>query len=287
MRISDLHKRVIAQQTPLILDSISDSVGAYSLRKLRNSYNGACIRVRRSSDNAEQDIGFVNNQLDTASLLSFVGSGSGFVKTWYDQSSLGGNNAFQNTNNNQPRIVNNGVYLINNLDGGLNFFQETHAIELPNITFNLPIFSFSFLLNYNSVQSRGFPRIIAGTNISTNTVADHEIPSVLDSGAVYNYRFRWGGNLINSSSNYMSLNNIAIYHVVYSSPNLNFYKNGVLFQSLNFNQTGAISFYMLMNRITLGTRLNGILYRAILFQKFLSQSEVLEDFNSIKNIYNL
>jgi hypothetical protein len=122
MRISDLHKRVIAQQTPLILDSISDSVGAYSLRKLRNSYNGACIRVRRSSDNAEQDIGFVNNQLDTASLLSFVGSGSGFVKTWYDQSSLGGSNAFQNTNGSQPRIVNNGVITTSSGKPSINFF---------------------------------------------------------------------------------------------------------------------------------------------------------------------
>jgi hypothetical protein len=121
MRISDLHKRVIAQQTPLILDRISDSVGAYSLRKLRNSYNGACIRVRRSSDNAEQDIGFVNNQLDTSSLLSFVGSGSGFVKTWYDQSSLGGSNAFQNTNASQPRIVNNGVIETSSGKPSINF----------------------------------------------------------------------------------------------------------------------------------------------------------------------
>jgi hypothetical protein len=62
---------------------------AYSLRKLTpNATN--CIRVRRSSDNAEQNIGFVanvpNSPIDTGALLAFVGAGDGFVTTWYDQS---------------------------------------------------------------------------------------------------------------------------------------------------------------------------------------------------------
>ena len=69
----------------LLLDTYP-ATAAYSLRKLRTSYSGSCIRVRRSSDNAEQDIGFVGNDLDTASLLSFVGANNGFVTTWYDQS---------------------------------------------------------------------------------------------------------------------------------------------------------------------------------------------------------
>ena len=80
---------------------------AYSLRKLRSGQAKA-IRVRRSSDNAQQDIGFVGDELDTASLLSFCGVGNGFVTTWYDQS---GNeyNATQTTQANQPQIVNSGV----------------------------------------------------------------------------------------------------------------------------------------------------------------------------------
>lgn len=57
-----------------LLDSYSGGSAAYSLRKLRAAYTGSAIRVRRASDNSEQDIGFVNNQLDTASLLSFAGS---------------------------------------------------------------------------------------------------------------------------------------------------------------------------------------------------------------------
>jgi hypothetical protein len=87
-----------------ILDTYSGAVVAYSLRKLSSTYTGNCIRVRRSSDNTEQNIGFVANVLDTASLLSFCGSGSGFVVTWFDQSG-NGKNAIQATATAQNRIV--------------------------------------------------------------------------------------------------------------------------------------------------------------------------------------
>ena len=80
---------------------------AYSLRKLRSG-QATAIRVRRSSDNTEQDIGFIGNDLDTVSLLSFCGAGNGFVTTWYDQSG-NGYNATQTTQANQPQIVNSGV----------------------------------------------------------------------------------------------------------------------------------------------------------------------------------
>ena len=70
----------------LLLDTYTGASAAYSLRLLRTAYTGNCIRVRRSSDNAEQDFAFVSNDLDTASLLTFCGVGNGFVTTWYDQS---------------------------------------------------------------------------------------------------------------------------------------------------------------------------------------------------------
>jgi hypothetical protein len=64
---------------------------ALSLRKVIPSYNGSAIRVQRSSDSAQQDIGFVGTELDTGSLTSFVGVGTGTVVTWYDQSGNGYN----------------------------------------------------------------------------------------------------------------------------------------------------------------------------------------------------
>lgn len=95
-------------QNNLFLDLYPSATVAFSLRKLNTSYSGNCIRVRRSSDNTEQDIGFVNNYLDTASMKTFVGANNGFVTTLYDQS---GNtrNAAQATQANQSQIIASGV----------------------------------------------------------------------------------------------------------------------------------------------------------------------------------
>ena len=95
--------------TTKLLDSYGSASAAYSLRKLSSSYTGSAIRVRRSSDNTEQDIAFnAGGDLNTVALLSFVGSGNGFVTTWYDQSG-NGRNVTQTTPDNQPIIVNAGV----------------------------------------------------------------------------------------------------------------------------------------------------------------------------------
>lgn len=94
-----------------ILDTYPNAELAYSLRLLKTSYSGYAIRVRRSNDNAEQDIGFASNVLDTASLLSFCGSNSGYIVTIYDQSG----NAQDVTQANaasQPIIVSTGVVVL-------------------------------------------------------------------------------------------------------------------------------------------------------------------------------
>lgn len=91
-----------------ILDSLPATAAAFSVRRLRSSYSGFLLRVRRSSDNTEQNIGFtIGGHLDTAALTGFCGSDSCFISTWYDQSG-NGRNAVQATAANQPRIVNAG-----------------------------------------------------------------------------------------------------------------------------------------------------------------------------------
>ena len=83
----------------------STPFAGYSLRKAVSAYTGPAIRVRRSSDDTEQDINFTTaNELDTDALTTFVGAGNdGFVTTWYDQA--GSNDMIQPTAANQPRIV--------------------------------------------------------------------------------------------------------------------------------------------------------------------------------------
>ena len=94
-----------------LLDTYPSAAAAYSLRLLRAAYSGSAIRVRRSSDNAEQDIGFVNNVLDTSTLTSFCTGTNGFVKTWYDQSG-NARDATQTTAANQPQIVSSGSVIL-------------------------------------------------------------------------------------------------------------------------------------------------------------------------------
>jgi hypothetical protein len=131
----------------LLLDLYPNAAAAYSLRKIRTAYSGSAIRVRRSSDNAEQNIGFLNNELDTTALLTFCGAGNGFVTTWYDQSA-NARNAIQSTGGNQPLIVQTGNILTIN---------SKPAIFLDGLDDRLNITPFNFnSTNYNSfVGKRG------------------------------------------------------------------------------------------------------------------------------------
>ena len=126
------------QNTPL-LDTYSGAAAAYSLRKLSNARTrGSAIRVRRSSDNAEQDIGFnVFGELDTVSLLAFAGAGDAFVKTWYDQSG-NSNDATQTTTANQPKIVSSGAVIVENGKPAVEFdgSNDEFALLLSGLNIN-------------------------------------------------------------------------------------------------------------------------------------------------------
>jgi hypothetical protein len=93
-----------------LVDSNKRSVvAAYSIRKLSKSYTGPCVRVRRSSDDTEYDVGFNGNgNLDENSLLGFLNGSDGFVSVWFDQSGLS-RHAVQSGSTQQPRIALAGV----------------------------------------------------------------------------------------------------------------------------------------------------------------------------------
>ena len=158
----------------LLLDSYPNAAAAYSLRKLRTAYAGSAIRVRRSSDNTEQDIGFVDNELDTASLLSFVGAGDGFVSTWYDQSGSV-NNAIQATASNQPKIVSSGSVISYNSESALEFNGTNNylisGVSLGSTATHINLYKYSGGTNsviFDGVGSSNrqvpaFPREFSGT----------------------------------------------------------------------------------------------------------------------------
>jgi len=94
------------------LDNLATSpFAAWSMRRMCSTATNA-LRLRRSSDNTEQDIGFsgstVGSGLDTSAISSFVGSNSAYVVTWYDQTG-NGKHLTQATTTKQPRLVNAGT----------------------------------------------------------------------------------------------------------------------------------------------------------------------------------
>lgn len=134
------------------------ALAGYSVRQLKSTATNA-IRVERT-DTTQQDIGFdANGNLDTGSLLTFVGAGDGKVVTWYDQSGNG---------HDQPAV------------SGSAQIVTTGSVNLTN---SLPS------LDFNSDDAYTISNIIAGQ--SAKTVYALYTP---DSIAVTNRVFELSGN---------------------------------------------------------------------------------------------
>jgi hypothetical protein len=124
---------VVLRGFKCVLDLISVIVSvAYGLRRLSRFWTGAAIRVMRTSDDAELDIGFIGEDLDVVTLLAFVGLANGEIVIWYDQSGNGRHAV--STAGRRPRIVNAGVLDIANgkpavrFNGSNTFFS---GVSLP------------------------------------------------------------------------------------------------------------------------------------------------------------
>ena len=120
----------MSAHTPsLLLDKYSGAAAAYSLRLLRNDYSGNAVRVRRGSDNQEQNIGFVNNVLDTATMESFVNSGEVFTNpeitsaTGWDLSS---NTEYNSETEAFDMVEENGL----TIQQGVNISGHTYSITI-------------------------------------------------------------------------------------------------------------------------------------------------------------
>ena len=260
----------------LLLDSYPNATAAYSLRKLRRAYTGDSIKVRRSSDNATQDIGFVNNELDTPSLLSFVGAGDGFVHTWFDQSGIG-INATQATASKQPRIVNSGV--VNKLNGK------------PSIKFLS-----TFLMDLNLSQ---YPFTSGGsaTEKSIFAVAENDstvnqnLYNIADSRDIYALTYNRSGNNTYAfvGANYGNIGgNITGQNIISSlaiSPSSKTFNNAVEGLSSNLSRSN-------FNEISIGSRggsfpMDGNIQEIVMYESNQSSSrtEIETNINDHYNVY--
>jgi hypothetical protein len=199
-----------APALPLLLDVYTGAAAAYSLRKIAVATTNV-IRVRRSSDNAEQD--FTAAQITDGTLLAFTGSGDGRVVTWYDQS---GNSAHatQATLNRQPAIVLSGALVLDS--SGVNPTLEFHVGNVGSIL-NAPLVSAQPLTLFNLRRYRAggtVSRVAIGYAGANNSYSDSNIAGSFRS--YYSSYIVQGANntnrelfysLANGASTAVSLNN--------------------------------------------------------------------------------
>jgi len=122
-----------------LLDDYPNAAAAYSLRQLKSGVTNA-IEVRiDTTGQPTYDIGFVDGELDTATLEGYCTGGlDAYVTTWYDQSG-NGNDATQSTAASQPQIVSSGSVILENGKPAVQFdnTDDEFTISVPNDFFGL------------------------------------------------------------------------------------------------------------------------------------------------------
>ena len=258
----------VAQTVPLLLDTYTGATAAYSLRKLRTAYAGNCIRVRRSSDDAEADIGFTaGNVLDETALLAHCGVGDGFIVKWYDQANS--HNASQTTALRQWQIVSSGSVLITNNKAAITKRTGVYGMNITTISgISQPVTSFVVTeSNGNIIRPHGGQNQIS-IIIDQNSVR-------LYSGAWYNKTFNQGYRqqlvfaLFNGSSSKAGVNGSALQ--TGDSGTNGFYDNKF-----------GIGAYMSSNEFPVQSMQEIILYPA---NKETDRSGIESNINSFYSIY--
>ena len=204
---------------------------AYSFRKVVPTAT-LSFRVRRSSDNAEQNIGFVGNDLDTASLLSFVGAGNGFVVKMYNQvssTSTAGNDLVQTYASAQFQIVVSGV--VNTLNGkpscttGNGKYMLTTTLFNPSVITGTSIFSVTKPIGQiGGDYSVDWIYSIGNGSLGTDRFLDHHISGASGNPTTYNQSVQ--SALSNISTTYTSGTKFQS-HLIKSGNN-KYYQNNVL-----------------------------------------------------------
>lgn len=175
-----------------LLDNYPGAVAAYSIRRLSSSYSGSSIEVERSSDNTSQNIGFIGENLDVASLLSFVGSGDGRIKRFYNQQGIGDDldsAAFATS----PYIVSGGT-LITQAGKPALYFKASESTSVNSTTYWAGTDNIKSFYSVNTSESASTFRTLFSTGYS-NTGSNYV--GLVGGSTAWQY---WVGGVNNTSS---------------------------------------------------------------------------------------
>jgi len=192
------------------------------------------IRVRRSSDDAEQD--FTADQIlqgagVSGSLLNFCGAGDGFVVFWYNQ--VLANHASQTVKTLQPQIVATGSLITDELGNPTLLFENKYLEFDP---FYVASQSYvSYAMTYSLTANGVFPAVIGGSSakgllyLHTNVGREPREVTV-----------RTGGNTIDVLGLSVNLNTTNLFYLSANRINLLNRKNGVEILSISDNNSDFV-----------------------------------------------
>ena len=171
---------------------VATAAAAFSLRKVKASYSGNAVRIRRSSDDAEVNVAFdsdgkvstnssisvVSGTVSDTTLGDFISGTDAFVHTWYDQA--GSNDAVQGTAANQPKIAENGALLADGVDfdGSGDFLESTGLASI-----------------YTGTDTASSAFIVVNSDVATTTQYIIGAGNTGLSNPMYNTLFHSGGNI--------------------------------------------------------------------------------------------
>ena len=118
--------------------TVNSKVVIYGMKLYRTEYTGPIIKVRRSTDNILQDFYATTTGTITTSAngggtsyATWLGSATGYVTVWYDQSG-NGSNVVQNTNSMQPTLTTAGKLVFN---GSTQFLEKAYNSDVNTTNF--------------------------------------------------------------------------------------------------------------------------------------------------------
>ncbi|AXG73934.1 hypothetical protein DVK85_06625 [Flavobacterium arcticum] len=161
----------LQSNTPAPFDVMDSGQLAYSLIKFTKN-SSKCVRIRRSNDDSETDIGYKSDMIDEQSIIGFCGTGTGYVTTFYEQSGSG-YDLLQDNYDYQPIIYDNGIitsYGLPAIDfSGNKFFNETVTtlkIGMFNIICEVPPDTGGYTVIGSLHGLVGNPSFIAFNNVA-------------------------------------------------------------------------------------------------------------------------
>jgi len=251
--------------SPFVFDSVNDL--AFSVRKVNPAYSGGCMRIRRSSDNTELEIGFVSGDLDTSAISAFCGAGLGYVTRWYDQSG-NAKDKFNTTAVNQPVIYNNGFTLRN----GKPYISATSTqwLYLANSYIQSGTQDYTFFMTYEK-------------NITGNQ------PILVDASSEYSW-LDWGIDQYVTASNFITISSLYAINTLYLNNTISDYdvsteifRNGVSIGTRGGNTSNGGLRYLPSN----ASRSATILFSEFIWFKADKRTTSLDMRNNINNYYSI